>query len=83
VPIAQRRVPSIVVSQDRLRKAGHAIALSGVARTTFIELYMLKQEGQGDERIFTNRGDTETEGIQAIQELSVKPLPRLKMPDAS
>jgi hypothetical protein len=53
---------------------------SGVAHTAFIELYMLKREGQGDEPIFISRASTETEGIQASRQWRVKSLPQRKMP---
>ncbi len=41
---------------------------AGVAHTAFIELYMLKREGQGDGGIFINGEILETEGIQAQPE---------------
>ena len=50
-------VPAKAGMQHRLQ--------SGVAHTAFIELYMLKREGQGDGGIFISGENLETEGIQA------------------
>jgi hypothetical protein len=58
----------VLLREVNARKGGNAERfIASVARTAFIELYMLKEEGQGDEGNFISRGKLETEGIQRIR----------------